>query len=315
MSVVDPRTHGVGTGDVVDVVVRGRPGPLELEAGPPPAPGVYDWTGEEYHADPLRPWGGSASSTTLRKILEPGGPAVVEHLRRHPKYRDAFDFGGAAHTITLGKGDEIVEVRADDWRTNAAKAARTEAREAGKRPLLSKDLVRARALADAVLTHPIAGALVDGRVGVPERSVLWVDEPTGEYCRAMLDVFPHLDDPAPIAVDVKTTESGLDDRSIARTVLSYGYHQQAAHYLDGLASVGLVTARFLFVFVTKDPPHLVAVRHLSHAFLELGRARNRRALDRWAYCRETETWPGLPPVVGEIEPPSWATYQEEDNQP
>lgn len=33
MSVVDPRTHGVGTGDVVDVVVRGRVkrvGPLSI---------------------------------------------------------------------------------------------------------------------------------------------------------------------------------------------------------------------------------------------------------------------------------------------
>lgn len=291
------------------------PAPLALEAGPPPEPGVHDWTGEEYHADPLRAWGGSASSTTLRKILEPGGPAVVDYLRTHPKYRDAFDFGGAAHTITLGKGDAVVEVEADDWRTKAAKEARDAARAEGKRPLLTKDLRRARALAGAVLAHPIAGRLVDGRVGVPERSVLWVDETTGEYCRAMLDVFPHLDDPAPIAVDVKTTESGLDPRSLARTVLTYGYHQQAAHYLDGLASVGLVTARFVFVFVTKDPPHLVAVRTLSDAFLELGRARNRRALDLWSWCREANTWPGLPPVTEEIEPPAWATYQEEDNQP
>lgn len=288
------------------------PGPLALEAGPPPAPGVYDWTGEEYHADPLRPWGGSASSTTLRKILEPGGPALVAWEREHPTYRDAFDFGGAAHTITLGKGDEIVEVRADDWRTNAAKAARAEAREAGLRPLLSKDLVRARALADAVRTHPIAGRLVDGRVGVPERSVLWMDDVTGTYCRAMLDVFPHLDDPTPIAVDVKTTESGLDPRSLARTVLTYGYHQQAAHYLDGLATLGLVDARFVFVFVTKSPPHLVAVRTLSTAFLELGRARNRRALDVLSWCLESGSWPGLPAITEEIEPPAWATYQEED---
>lgn len=288
------------------------PGPLALEAGPPPALGVHDWPAETYHADPLRPWGGSASSTTLRKILEPGGPALVAWEREHPTYRDAFDFGGAAHTITLGKGDEIVEVRADDWRTNAAKAARAEAREAGLRPLLSKDLVRARALADAVRTHPIAGRLVDGRVGVPERSVLWMDDVTGTYCRAMLDVFPHLDDPAPIAVDVKTTESGLDPRSLARTVLTYGYHQQAAHYLEGLATLGLVDARFVFVFVTKSPPHLVAVRTLSTAFLELGRARNRRALDVLSWCLESGSWPGLPAITEEIEPPAWATYQEED---
>lgn len=273
-------------------------------------PGVYDWPGEAYHADPVP--GGSARSTVLRQILADGGPALVEHEASHPRHSDAFDFGGAAHRLVLGLGDEIVEVHEKSWQTNAAKAARAEARARGARPLLSKELVKARSLARAVLAHPVAGPVFSDAVGVHERTVVWGDDETGETCRAMLDVFPRTDTGGvPVAGDLKTTET-VDKRKLARKIVEYGYHQQGAFILDGLASIGLTEVDYLLVFVTKEPPHLIRVVRMPPALLELGRERNRRALDRWSWCRTTGVWPALPAVIDEIDAPSWAYYREDD---
>lgn len=272
-------------------------------------PGIFDWPGEAYHADPIP--GGSARSTVLRQILRDGGPALVEHEQRFPRSSPAFDWGGAAHRLVLGVGDDIVEVPFDSWRKNDAKAMRRAAREEGKRPLLSHQLARARQLADVVLDHDVAGPLFRYATD-PERTVVWVDDETSETCRVMVDGMPS---PAyrgvPTAVDLKTTTE-VELRRLTRTVIAYGYDQQASFILDGLATVGLGDADFLFVFVTKEPPYLVRTVRLPHELLERGRRRNRRALDRWAWCRDTGEWPGLPPVIDELPFTDWQIREDDD---
>lgn len=273
-------------------------------------PGIYDWPADAYHADPVP--GGSARSTTLRTILKAGGPALVEWERLHPRHSDAFDFGGAAHRYVLGKGDDVVEVPCDSWRTNAAKDARRDARRRGARPLLTAEILKAHALADQVLAHEVAGPLF--RSSIPERTAVWDDDETGETCRVMVDAFPNLDLPGrPVAGDLKTTGS-VEMRKLIRTILDYGYDQQGAWVLDGLASLGVVDAEFWLVFVTKDPPHLVRTVRLPDELLERGRRRNRRALTRWAFCRDTGTWPALPPVIDDPDVPSWVAYEQEEDQ-
>jgi hypothetical protein len=281
----------------------------------PPALGVHDWTADEYHRDPLRPWGGSVSSTTLRHILweDGGSPAQVRHERLHPEHKDAYDFGSVAHRMILGKGEEIRVVDAGDWKTKAAQQARKDAREQGAVPVLRKDFARARRLMHAVLRHWDAGPLFHPGRGVPERSTLWVDDQTGRYCRAMLDRYPNPDWPGrPIAVDLKTTVS-VQTRALVRTVVKYGYDQQAAHYLDGLAKDGLVDAGFVFVFAESKPPHLVRVVQLAEHWVERGRRRNREALDLLDRCLDLDDWPGAPPGLLTLDPPGWLDTDRPDD--
>ena len=288
---------------------------LAVEAPAPPALGVHDWTAEEYHADPLRPWGGSVSSTTLRHVLwaDGGSPAQVRWEQLHPEHKDAYDCGSVAHRLVLGKGERIHVVDATAWTTKAARDARDAARDDGAVPLLRKDFARARRLMHAVLRHPDAGPLFAPGRGVPERSVLWTDDLTGRYCRAMLDRFPALDGPGrPLAVDLKTTIS-VRTRDLVRTVVKYGYDQQAAHYLDGLASLGLVDAGFLFVFAEARAPHLVRVVQLSQTWLERGRRRNREALEVLDRCLDLDDWPGAPPGLLTLEPPGWLDTDRQDD--
>ncbi len=274
-------------------------------------PGVFDWPGEAYHADPVP--GGSARSTVLRTILKAGGPALVEHERRNPRHSSAFDYGGAAHRLVLGVGDDIVEVPFPDWRKADAKALRRIAREDGKRPILSHQLARARELAGVVLAHPLAGPLFRHATD-PERSVVWIDDETGAPCRVMIDGMPSPSwRDVPTAVDLKTTTE-VELHRITRTVLSYGYHAQAAHILDGLATVGLGDADFLLVLVTKEPPYLVRVVRIPHELLSAGRRRNRRALDLWAWCRERDDWPDEEPTIHDLPvTTSWQLRDEEDD--
>jgi len=67
----------------------------------------------------------------------------------------------------------------------------------------------------------------------------------------------------PIIVDYKTAASA-NPRRFAKSVAEYGYHQQAAWYIDGLEQItGAADAAFLFVVQQKDPPWLVSVCQLD----------------------------------------------------
>src|SRR3954471_5458063 len=99
-------------------------------------PGVYPDIPElAYHADCVSE--GSLSCSGAKKLLPPSCPALFKWERENPPPpKRQFDFGHAAHKLVLGVGPELVGVDAPDWRTNAAKAQRDEARARGAVPLL-----------------------------------------------------------------------------------------------------------------------------------------------------------------------------------
>lgn len=269
-------------------------------------PGVYDLPEEEYHADPIP--GGSLSSTTARLLVPPSTPALARYALDNPEYKDAYDLGSVAHALILGAGSRIVEVVADDWKTKAARDLRDNARAAGKVALLTKDLNRARAMAAAVGRHNEARAILTD--GAPERTLAWIDERTGQWCRAMLDWWP---DPARawrlVIGDVKTSTAATA-AAFAKKAAEYGYHQQAAHYVDGYAAVhGVDPAEvaFVFIVVQVEPPHIVNVVQLTDDAMAAGRARNAAALDTWQQCRETGVWPALNEGVQLVSLPRWAS--------
>lgn len=270
-------------------------------------PGLHpDLSAEEYHAQRT-----SLSSTGARRILQ--APALFRYEQDHPQPRkDTFDFGTAAHRLVLGDGPELVVVEASDWRTKAAREERELAALAGGVALLAADYERVTDMADAIRRHPIASALFAPGSGRPEQSLFWRDEPTGIMRRARVDWLPNRRDGRLIVPDYKTTVSAHPE-AIARSVETYGYHQQAAWYLDGIRALDLdEKPAFLLVFQEKTAPYLITVVELDMVALRIGAAKNRRALDTYRSCVESGQWPGYVP---DHEPfylslPPWATNRD-----
>lgn len=262
-------------------------------------PGVYSIPEAAYHADPVP--GGSLSSTGARKLLPPSCPALFRHWRQHPEpHRDSFDFGTAVHTFVLGAGAEVVRMDSEEWRSNTVKADVAAVRARGAIPLRPSAYAAAAAMAAAVRAHPVANALFTG--GKAEQTMVWSDAVTGVACRGMAD---YLRDN--YVIDLKTCQSAHPG-AIAKSIATYGYHQQAAWYLTGARATGatLLDPRFLFVFVEKDPPHLVTVAQPDSEALDVGAALNRRALEVYRDCTEADAWPGHTSDVELVSLPRWA---------
>jgi hypothetical protein len=279
---------------------------LERTTTVPVEDGVYygtDVNELDYHADR-----DSLSSSGARKILE--APALFHFEQQQPPTpKPQYDMGHVVHGLILGVGLDVVPVDATNWTTKAAKDARDAAHAEGKVPLLAADLAKAEVMAKAVREHHTAGALL--AVGDPEITGYWHDEATAARLRLRTD-WLHPGRNRIIGVDVKTTAGTGNPAKFAKSCADFGYHQQAAWYLDGLAATGVSPdAAFLFIVVPKDPPHLVTVCELTADDIERGRALNRKAINTYAECRATNHWPGYGEQIHRITIPAYARYQEE----
>lgn len=261
--------------------------------------GVYDGIPDHvYHSDKR-----SLSSSGARSLLK--CPAKFRHNQDHPQgSNDAFDLGHAAHALVLGVGADIVEVEADDWRSKAAKEAREQAYADGKTPLLTKDVNVVHAMADAIKSHPLASLLFRG--GTPEQSLYWRDTPTGVWLRARPDQLPDVGRDRLIITDYKTSVSA-DPGKFAKSCHEYGYHQQHAWYVDAVTELGLADdPAFIFVVQEKTAPYLVSICQLDDDAVTLGRQLNRQAIDLYAECTATDTWPGYGDDIHQISLPAYA---------
>jgi hypothetical protein len=250
----------------------------------------------DYHADRE-----SLSVSGAKVILR--SPAEFAWGREHPTTSDAFDLGSAAHRLVLGAGPVIHVVDAETWQTKAAREERDKAREAGEIPLLVKDNQRVLDMADALSGHALAMSLFEQ--GRPEVSAYAVDESTGVMRRCRFDWLS--DD---LGVDYKTSVSA-DPRDFGRAAASFGYHSQHAWYLDLARDLGVDLRGFLFVVQAKSAPYLVSVVELTPDAVDVGRARNRSALERYRDCMESGLWPGYPQQVTPVDIPRWAYYDQE----
>ncbi len=266
-------------------------------------PGVYDMPADEYHAQT------ALSSSGARKLLAPSCPALFKWERDHgqPNKR-VFDFGHAAHRMVLGDGPELVVVDADDWRTKAAREARDEAHAEGKVPLLADEFATVSQMAWEQRRHPAA---FEPKNGKPEQSLFAKDAATGVMLRARLDWLPDPTDGRLTLVDYKTTVSA-EPAAFGRSVAKYGYYQQAAWYLDIVKTLGLADdPAFLFIGQEKTPPYLVTVFELDEEALRIGRRRNRQAIEVFAECAATDTWPSYSSEIEQISLPLWMVDEYE----
>ena len=282
------------------------------------APGIYEMPADIYHADPCpEP---SLSSTGARTLAN-GTPATYWHERQNPKQKRVFDIGTAGHLMVLEPHlfDQRVEVIRgvtakgevkEDYTTADARAKRDAAYAAGKVPLLPAEVEMVTAMRAALWADPVARHAFEG--GTAERAMFWRDSEFSVWCRTRPDYLPPH---RRYLVDYKTSVSA-DPREFGRRMLDYGYHQQAAWYLDGVQAVtGERPERFAFVVQEKTPPYLVSVCWVDADAIEIGRELNRFAIGIFAHCLRSGEWPGYreSPTAGPsgftVALPGWAVIE------
>lgn len=275
------------------------------------APGVYpDVPEDAYHADPH-----SLSFSSAKLLLPPSCPAKFKWVRDHPKKtKREYDIGHVAHRLILGKGCEFVvldpevcgltkagKVSAAPRNTDMWKEAEQEARDAGLVPIHVDDLAKAEAMAEAVRNDEHAGPLFAD--GTAEQSMYAEDPQTGVMLRGRTDWF----EPNGDIDDVKTTALSANPEELRRQFYKLSYYMQAAWYMDLAITLGLSEdPQFRFVVVEKEPPHLVSVLRYKPEAIEEGRRQNRRAIDLYAQCLDSEQWPSYTNGVTDIDLPRWA---------
>ena len=248
----------------------------------------------DYHSSP------ALSASGAKLILK--SPAHYRWAMDHPTTSQTFNLGHAVHSLVLGSGRTVVRIYFDDYKTKDSRLLRDVLLAAGMIPLTRAEWAQVRAMADAVLSHPLAAALFTD--GQPELSLFTHDDVTGVELRTRPDWIGRT------IVDLKTTVNA-NPADFDRIAWTYHYEQQAAWYLDEVARAGIMPDedRLLFVNVEKSPPYLVSVTELDAEALRIGRERNREAIDMFARCIATDEWPGYPAIEHLVPLPTYAAMQ------
>lgn len=125
-----------------------------------------------------------------------------------------------------------------------------------------------------------------GERGDAEVSLLWEDAETGLLCKARIDMLNSGIN------DLKTTGNICKFPS---SIADYGYHRQAAHYQDGLATLcGGEIKPFRIIAVESTMPHGVRAAPMSEDALEVGHAEIVSVKRAIADAYAADEWPCYP---------------------
>jgi len=107
-----------------------------------------------------------------------------------------------------------------------------------------------------------------------------------------------------VIVDVKTTDDASSS-GFMRSAIKFGYHRQAAWYLDLLNEYGTPKEAFVFCVVEKTAPYAVAWYYATDEMIEAGRRECMELLNTFKHCLSTDRWPGYGDEIQPLKMPEW----------
>jgi hypothetical protein len=243
-----------------------------------------------------------ALSASGAKLLRKSPLHYMADRQRQRVPTPAMVFGTVVHRLALEPEREAFVVKRLNWASKEGKAER-EQLEASGLPILSEaDADRALAIHAALLCDDEVCGLLNA--ADKEQPMIW--EQHGVRCKAKADAI------APgLVIDLKTTiDAGPSE--FQRSIATFGYFRQAAHYLDGYeATKGQRAKDFVFIAVESQPPHAVALYRLDAASIAAGRLEMKRAAAVYRECLASGIWPGYSREITTVSLPQWAMPRDE----
>lgn len=259
------------------------------------------------------------SATGIKKIIK--SPRAYQYFmeEENKKTKDLV-VGQLLHCMILEPNKVVERFKRAEFpgTTTEGKAERAEAKAKGIELVNASDFDECVAMAEAVLNHQTAGVLfTDDIQRHCEVEYYFNLDVNGTLipCKAKADqrfLFP---DGSACILDVKTCRDAfLHPEDLQKVILNYGYHIQAAWYLDHdkFCNPENPAKDFYFVFVSKEQPHLVTVFRLDEAWLELGRKEYQKGMEIYAECLKTGEYPtGCEDNLFTLPVPAYAYTQRE----
>ncbi|QDU34316.1 Exodeoxyribonuclease 8 [Poriferisphaera corsica] len=118
-----------------------------------------------------------------------------------------------------------------------------------KEPIAEQVLNQATAIAQCVSDHPVIGPIFKDRQDKSQACFVWDDIHTGLRCKARIDHWGNFEGDSTI-FDLKTTSNF---HKFYSEIFKWGYHIQAAFYLDGAATLSRQNRRYVIVPVNTSP--------------------------------------------------------------
>lgn len=259
---------------------------------------IYNHPEELYRSDP------SACQSDMKEFLR--SPAHLKARKDNPKEpTDNMILGTMLHHLVLTPDAPcklVVRPKEMKFTTTEGKAWR----DLNQHHITHEDNQKALAMAKAIKECPQAALMLGD--GKPEVSVFTEFNAVGKplKVKARID-FVHSGN---ALLDIKTTQ---DARPLAfsRTIVDFGYHIQAAWYLDAWNNESDQKKDwFCFIVVESEPPHGVKCYFLDSEAVELGRSKYVSQLPFLRDCIERDNWPGYYGDVERINLPKWSLKNE-----
>lgn len=151
-----------------------------------------------------------------------------------------------------------------------------------KQFISEEDWDKAEKIRDEIYKNAASTAILQ-RFNQTQKSFNWEDKETGLPMIAKLDLVGDED-----IGDLKSTINGHPDE-FGKSCFNYGYHLQAAIYLEAMALRGKYPTYWM-VAVEKVEPYAIGVYKVSNDFIKQGKEDFHKLLQSFAFCMKENLW-------------------------
>jgi len=250
----------------------------------------------------------AVGSTTLNETLRSPAHARFIELNRNDEVTKRERFGSIVHAALLEPHvfQRYKIIPECDRRTKEGKLTYSTFMNSimdGDKVISMDDHLKALSIQNAMLAHQTFKKLIAG--GFYESTGIF-DAGNG----AVLKIRPDKRDPESRTLfDLKTTDDARL-QNFDRQILQFGYHLQAAYYLD---VANMISGRgsyenFIWVVIESAPPHGVCFYEVTQAWIDLGRDKYKTALEMHFKARDSGVYESYPTQIMQAVPPAYAQF-------